>query len=145
MATCAKSPCGRGFYKSSSQDLQCSRCPAHSYNDREGSWKCECEDGYYRAPSDSPSFACTRKNGNKFSSGSERKETALGKRNREGEKASLIGQDDSSISASGSADNMDLIRFSPRKRARVLETCLIDSFQHSLSSSSVASNGQGAG
>ncbi|KAK2846145.1 hypothetical protein Q7C36_010999 [Tachysurus vachellii] len=53
-------PCGRGFYKSSSQDLQCSRCPAHSYNDREGSWKCECEDGYYRAPSDSPSFACTR-------------------------------------------------------------------------------------
>ncbi|XP_058248869.1 ephrin type-A receptor 7 isoform X2 [Hemibagrus wyckioides] len=53
-------PCGRGFYKSSSQDLQCSRCPAHSYNDREGSWKCECEDGYYRAPSDPPSVACTR-------------------------------------------------------------------------------------
>ncbi|KAK3506743.1 hypothetical protein QTP70_021774 [Hemibagrus guttatus] len=52
--------CGRGFYKSSSQDLQCSRCPAHSYNDREGSWKCECEDGYYRAPSDPPSVACTR-------------------------------------------------------------------------------------
>uniref|UniRef100_A0A673IAE2 receptor protein-tyrosine kinase n=1 Tax=Sinocyclocheilus rhinocerous TaxID=307959 RepID=A0A673IAE2_9TELE len=37
-------PCGRGFYKSSSQDLQCSRCPAHSYNDREGSWRCDCED-----------------------------------------------------------------------------------------------------
>ncbi|XP_061097255.1 ephrin type-A receptor 7 isoform X1 [Conger conger] len=53
-------PCGRGFYKSSSQDLQCSRCPAHSYNDREGSWRCDCEDGYYRAVSDPPSVACTR-------------------------------------------------------------------------------------
>ncbi|XP_051500999.1 ephrin type-A receptor 7 [Myxocyprinus asiaticus] len=53
-------PCGRGFYKSSSQDLQCSRCPAHSYNDREGSWRCDCEDGYYRAFSDPPSVACTR-------------------------------------------------------------------------------------
>uniref|UniRef100_H3CP71 receptor protein-tyrosine kinase n=1 Tax=Tetraodon nigroviridis TaxID=99883 RepID=H3CP71_TETNG len=53
-------PCGRGFYKSSSQDLQCSRCPAHSFNDREGSWRCDCEDGYYRALSDPPSAACTR-------------------------------------------------------------------------------------
>ncbi|XP_060769943.1 ephrin type-A receptor 7 isoform X5 [Neoarius graeffei] len=53
-------PCNRGFFKSSSQDLQCSRCPTHSYNDREGSWKCECEDGYFRAPSDPPSIACTR-------------------------------------------------------------------------------------
>ncbi|XP_046877331.1 ephrin type-A receptor 7 isoform X1 [Hypomesus transpacificus] len=53
-------PCGRGFYKSSSQDLQCSRCPAHSFNDREGSGRCDCEDGYYRAPIDPPSVACTR-------------------------------------------------------------------------------------
>uniref|UniRef100_A0A8D3E8B0 receptor protein-tyrosine kinase n=1 Tax=Scophthalmus maximus TaxID=52904 RepID=A0A8D3E8B0_SCOMX len=53
-------PCGRGFYKSSSQDLQCSRCPAHSFNDREGSWRCDCEDGYYRALSDPPPVACTR-------------------------------------------------------------------------------------
>ncbi|KAM8826964.1 ephrin type-A receptor 7 isoform 2-T2 [Synchiropus picturatus] len=53
-------PCSRGFYKSSSQDLQCSRCPTHSFNDREGSWRCDCEDGYYRAASDSPSVACTR-------------------------------------------------------------------------------------
>uniref|UniRef100_A0A8C4X4T4 receptor protein-tyrosine kinase n=1 Tax=Erpetoichthys calabaricus TaxID=27687 RepID=A0A8C4X4T4_ERPCA len=45
-------PCGRGFYKSSSQDLQCSRCPAHSFTDKEGSSLCDCEDGYYRAPSD---------------------------------------------------------------------------------------------
>lgn len=55
------SACGRGFYKSSSQDLQCSRCPAHSFNDREGSWRCDCEDGYYRALSDPPSVACTSK------------------------------------------------------------------------------------
>ncbi|TNN69165.1 Ephrin type-A receptor 7 [Liparis tanakae] len=53
------SACGRGFYKSSSQDLQCSRCPAHSFNDREGSWRCDCDDGYYRALSDPPSVACT--------------------------------------------------------------------------------------
>ncbi|CAL8311719.1 unnamed protein product [Lota lota] len=53
-------PCGRGFFKSSSQDLQCSRCPAHSFNDREGSWRCDCEDGYYRSLSDPPSIACTR-------------------------------------------------------------------------------------
>ncbi|XP_040206045.1 ephrin type-A receptor 7 isoform X3 [Rana temporaria] len=53
-------PCGRGFYKSSSQDLQCSRCPAHSFSDREGSSRCDCEDGYYRAHSDPPYIACTR-------------------------------------------------------------------------------------
>ena len=58
---CFSPACGRGFYKSSSQDLQCSRCPAHSYNDREGSWRCDCEDGYYRAVSDPPSVACTSK------------------------------------------------------------------------------------
>ncbi|XP_033860705.1 ephrin type-A receptor 7-like [Acipenser ruthenus] len=53
-------PCGRGFYKSSSQDLQCSRCPAHSFTDREGSSQCDCDDGYYRAASDPPSASCTR-------------------------------------------------------------------------------------
>lgn len=53
--------CGRGFYKSSSQDLQCSRCPTHSFSDKEGSSRCECEDGYYRAPSDPPYVACTSK------------------------------------------------------------------------------------
>ncbi|KAF5919878.1 hypothetical protein HPG69_014242, partial [Diceros bicornis minor] len=52
--------CGRGFYKSSSQDLQCSRCPTHSFSDKEGSSRCDCEDGYYRAPSDPPYVACTR-------------------------------------------------------------------------------------
>lgn len=56
-----RTACGRGFYKSSSQDLQCSRCPVHSFNDREGSWRCDCEDGYYRALSDPPSVACTSK------------------------------------------------------------------------------------
>ncbi|XP_067840857.1 ephrin type-A receptor 7 isoform X3 [Heptranchias perlo] len=52
--------CGRGFYKSSSQDHQCARCPAHSHTDREGSSRCECEDGYYRALTDPPSVSCTR-------------------------------------------------------------------------------------
>ncbi|XP_057678449.1 ephrin type-A receptor 7 isoform X1 [Corythoichthys intestinalis] len=53
-------PCGHGYYKISSQDLQCSRCPTHSFIDREGSWHCDCDDGYYRALSDPPSVACTR-------------------------------------------------------------------------------------
>ncbi|XP_077443875.1 ephrin type-A receptor 7 isoform X2 [Stigmatopora argus] len=53
-------PCGHGYYKMSSQDLHCSRCPTHSFIDREGSWQCNCEDGYYRAFSDPPSVACTR-------------------------------------------------------------------------------------
>ncbi|XP_077443878.1 ephrin type-A receptor 7 isoform X5 [Stigmatopora argus] len=52
-------PCGHGYYKMSSQDLHCSRCPTHSFIDREGSWQCNCEDGYYRAFSDPPSVACT--------------------------------------------------------------------------------------
>lgn len=51
--------CSRGFYKSSSQDLQCSRCPTHSFSDKEGSSRCDCEDSYYRAPSDPPYVACT--------------------------------------------------------------------------------------
>ncbi|XP_061900414.1 ephrin type-A receptor 7 isoform X2 [Entelurus aequoreus] len=53
-------PCGHGFYKFSSLDLQCSRCPMHSFNEHEGSWRCDCEDGYYRAFSDPPSVACAR-------------------------------------------------------------------------------------
>uniref|UniRef100_UPI00398F18F9 ephrin type-A receptor 7 isoform X2 n=1 Tax=Pristiophorus japonicus TaxID=55135 RepID=UPI00398F18F9 len=52
--------CGRGFYKSSSQDHQCARCPAHSHTDEEGSSRCECKDGYYRALTDPPSVSCTR-------------------------------------------------------------------------------------
>ncbi|KAJ8377334.1 hypothetical protein AAFF_G00261190 [Aldrovandia affinis] len=55
-----ESSCGRGFYKWSSQALQCSRCPAHSSSDREGSWTCPCEHGFHRAPADPPSMACTR-------------------------------------------------------------------------------------
>ena len=56
---CFALACGRGFYKSSSQDLQCSRCPTHSFSDKEGSSRCDCEDSYYRAPSDPPYVACT--------------------------------------------------------------------------------------
>ncbi|XP_078255798.1 ephrin type-A receptor 7 isoform X3 [Rhinoraja longicauda] len=52
--------CGWGFYKSSSLDHQCARCPAHSHTDREGSSRCECEDGYNRALTDPPSVPCTR-------------------------------------------------------------------------------------
>ncbi|XP_037100004.1 ephrin type-A receptor 7 isoform X4 [Syngnathus acus] len=53
-------PCGRGYYKSYSQELLCSRCPLHTFTEHEGSRRCECDDGYYRAFTDPPSFACTR-------------------------------------------------------------------------------------
>ncbi|XP_059837373.1 ephrin type-A receptor 7 isoform X3 [Hypanus sabinus] len=52
--------CRWGFYKSSSLDHQCARCPAHSHTIREGSSRCECEGGYYRALTDPPSVPCTR-------------------------------------------------------------------------------------
>ncbi|XP_043541184.1 ephrin type-A receptor 7 isoform X5 [Chiloscyllium plagiosum] len=52
--------CEPGFYKSSSQDHRCARCPAHSHTAQEGSSWCECEDGYYRALTDPPSIPCTR-------------------------------------------------------------------------------------
>ncbi|XP_060706344.1 ephrin type-A receptor 7 isoform X6 [Hemiscyllium ocellatum] len=52
--------CEPGFYKSSSQDHRCARCPAHSHTAQEGSSWCECEDGYYRALTDPPSVPCTR-------------------------------------------------------------------------------------
>ncbi|XP_048453230.1 ephrin type-A receptor 7 isoform X1 [Rhincodon typus] len=52
--------CEPGFYKSSSQDHRCARCPAHSHTPQEGSSRCECEDGYYRALTDLPSVSCTR-------------------------------------------------------------------------------------
>ncbi|XP_061783734.1 ephrin type-A receptor 7 isoform X3 [Nerophis lumbriciformis] len=63
-------PCGHGFYKFSSLDLQCSRCPMHSFNEHEGSWRCDCEDGYYRAFSDPPSVACTNGEGSNVSGSS---------------------------------------------------------------------------
>ncbi|XP_048387129.1 ephrin type-A receptor 7 isoform X4 [Stegostoma tigrinum] len=52
--------CEPGFYKPSSQDHRCARCPAHSHTAQEGSSRCECEDGYYRALTDPPSVSCTR-------------------------------------------------------------------------------------
>ncbi|XP_061081658.1 ephrin type-A receptor 3 isoform X2 [Conger conger] len=52
--------CRPGFYKSSSGNLKCSKCPPHSYAHQEGAIHCDCEKNYFRAEGDPASMACTR-------------------------------------------------------------------------------------
>ncbi|KAG9349373.1 hypothetical protein JZ751_027816 [Albula glossodonta] len=52
--------CRSGFYKSSSGNLKCSKCPPHSFNHQEGSIHCACEKNYFRSEGDPASMACTR-------------------------------------------------------------------------------------
>ncbi|XP_066568499.1 ephrin type-B receptor 5 [Amia ocellicauda] len=51
--------CPVGQYKSSVGLIPCSPCPAHSRSVTTGSRLCECDSGYYRAPSDPEISACT--------------------------------------------------------------------------------------
>ncbi|XP_072556370.1 ephrin type-A receptor 6 isoform X2 [Paramormyrops kingsleyae] len=53
-------PCGLGFYKAFPGNIRCSKCPPHSFSRDEGSSLCPCEKGFFRAPKDPPSMACTR-------------------------------------------------------------------------------------
>ncbi|XP_048857190.1 ephrin type-A receptor 6-like isoform X1 [Brienomyrus brachyistius] len=53
-------PCGLGFYKAFPGNIRCSKCPPHSFSLDEGSSLCPCEKGFFRAPKDPPSMACTR-------------------------------------------------------------------------------------
>ncbi|XP_063069142.1 ephrin type-A receptor 3 isoform X2 [Engraulis encrasicolus] len=52
--------CRPGFYKASSGNLKCSKCPPHSYTHQEGSVHCSCEKNYFRHEGDPASMACTR-------------------------------------------------------------------------------------
>ncbi|TRY54363.1 hypothetical protein DNTS_011127 [Danionella cerebrum] len=52
--------CRPGFYKSSSGNAKCSKCPPHSYTHQEGSVHCDCEKTYFRALADPASVACSR-------------------------------------------------------------------------------------
>ncbi|XP_015217212.1 ephrin type-A receptor 3 isoform X2 [Lepisosteus oculatus] len=52
--------CRPGFYKSSLDNLKCSKCPPHSYSHQEGAVYCSCEKNYYRSDKDPASMACTR-------------------------------------------------------------------------------------
>ncbi len=55
---CKACPVGR--FKDSVGDDTCHICPAHSQALFGGSVECRCNDGFYRAPGDSKSDACTR-------------------------------------------------------------------------------------
>ncbi|XP_031661442.1 ephrin type-A receptor 3 isoform X1 [Oncorhynchus kisutch] len=52
--------CRAGFYKSLLGNVQCSKCPPHSFTHHEGALHCGCEKNYFRADGDLPSMACTR-------------------------------------------------------------------------------------
>ncbi|XDV30995.1 hypothetical protein PO909_033775, partial [Leuciscus waleckii] len=52
--------CRPGFYKASSGNVKCSKCPPHSYTHQEGSVHCGCEKNYFRAEEDPASMACSR-------------------------------------------------------------------------------------
>lgn len=54
--------CSVGFYKAKSSEAGCSKCPPHSHSLRDGATVCDCHSGFFRADSDPPSMACTRKN-----------------------------------------------------------------------------------
>ncbi|CAG5865455.1 unnamed protein product [Menidia menidia] len=49
-----------GFYKSTLGNMECSKCPPHSFSHYEGSLNCGCEKNYFRAEGDPASMACTR-------------------------------------------------------------------------------------
>ncbi|XP_041739288.2 ephrin type-A receptor 3-like isoform X4 [Coregonus clupeaformis] len=52
--------CRAGFYKSLLGNVQCSKCPPHSFAYHEGALHCGCEKNYFRSDGDPPSMACTR-------------------------------------------------------------------------------------
>ncbi|KTG45777.1 hypothetical protein cypCar_00015896 [Cyprinus carpio] len=52
--------CRPGFYKASSGNVKCSKCPPHSYTHQEGATHCDCEKNYFRAEDDPVSMACSR-------------------------------------------------------------------------------------
>lgn len=55
------SACQMGFYKAVSGSISCTECPANSRTSLEASKVCECRSGFYRAPSDANTTACTGK------------------------------------------------------------------------------------
>ncbi|MFT7808035.1 ephrin type-A receptor 6-like, partial [Arapaima gigas] len=53
-------PCRPGFYKAFTGNINCSKCPPHSFSHDEGAALCRCETGFFRAEKDPPTMACTR-------------------------------------------------------------------------------------
>ncbi|XP_048857191.1 ephrin type-A receptor 3-like isoform X2 [Brienomyrus brachyistius] len=52
--------CRPGFYKSSSGNMKCSKCPPNSHTYQEGSVYCVCDRNYFRSEDDPASMACSR-------------------------------------------------------------------------------------
>ncbi|KAM6970292.1 ephrin type-A receptor 6-like [Aplochiton taeniatus] len=52
--------CRPGFYKAFAGNIQCSKCPPHSFSYGQAAASCHCEKAFYRATKDPPSMACTR-------------------------------------------------------------------------------------
>ncbi|KAM7180796.1 ephrin type-A receptor 1 isoform 1-T1 [Macrochelys suwanniensis] len=52
--------CQRGFYRHSPETERCLKCPPHSSSSATGATSCPCNPGFYRAPTESQSVACTR-------------------------------------------------------------------------------------
>ncbi|KAI9538280.1 hypothetical protein NQZ68_016290 [Dissostichus eleginoides] len=52
--------CQPGFFKAYAGNINCSKCPPHSFSYGEGAAICRCETGFFRAERDPPSMACTR-------------------------------------------------------------------------------------
>uniref|UniRef100_A0A8C9FP81 receptor protein-tyrosine kinase n=1 Tax=Pavo cristatus TaxID=9049 RepID=A0A8C9FP81_PAVCR len=52
--------CRPGFYKASTGNVKCAKCPPHSSTYEDASLNCRCEKNYFRSEKDPPSMACTR-------------------------------------------------------------------------------------
>uniref|UniRef100_UPI00398E7A96 ephrin type-A receptor 2 isoform X2 n=1 Tax=Pristiophorus japonicus TaxID=55135 RepID=UPI00398E7A96 len=52
--------CQEGFFKSEATNEPCLECPANTQRSAAGSTSCPCEEGFYRAPSDPATSACSR-------------------------------------------------------------------------------------
>ncbi|KTG34041.1 hypothetical protein cypCar_00004178 [Cyprinus carpio] len=58
--------CSIGSYKPVAGSVSCTECPANSRTSSEGSKLCECRSGYYRAPTDANTTACTSKSATSY-------------------------------------------------------------------------------
>ncbi|XP_074857907.1 ephrin type-A receptor 1 isoform X2 [Carettochelys insculpta] len=52
--------CQRGFYRHSLETKRCFKCPPNSSSSAPGATACPCNPGFYRAPAEGQSVACTR-------------------------------------------------------------------------------------
>lgn len=54
--------CKPGYFKASEATKFCQVCPQNTKTSAAGATECQCEDGFFRSPTDSPTSACSGKN-----------------------------------------------------------------------------------